>query len=59
MKCRYKKHIESCDRYDLYNFKDYIITYYDAGFIKRKYFDYIRKLIDKRFDVLRKIKEVK
>jgi len=52
MKCRYKKYIEKCDRYDLYNLKSYIIGLYQCGRIRRKYYDYIRKLISNRFDIL-------
>ena len=54
MRCKYKKHINNCDRLDLHDFHNYIITLYQSGFIKRKYYDYIRKLIDNQFDVLRK-----
>ena len=55
MDSRYKKYITSCDRHDLYNFKDYINTLYNAGFISRKYYDYLRKLINKRFDEIKNI----
>jgi len=52
MRCRYKKYIEKCDRYDLYEFHSYIIALYQCGRIRRKYYDYIRKLISNRFDIL-------
>jgi len=57
MRCRYKRYIEKCDRYDLYNFKPYIIGLYQCGGIRRKYYDYIRKLISNRFDILYEVRK--